>query len=859
MRSFQQQDQAMLANLAEATGNHANALYEIDDAEVDGKGLIECALVPLRDMVLFPHMSTPLQIGRERTLATVTAANQRGETLIAVAQLDSDTEDPGVDDLYTVGVEVAVGRVLRMPDGNTAVLAQGRRRVELVEVVQEEPYLVVRARPIDDPVPDLSIVPSFMRAVLALFEKCVRLNHGLPEEAYAFALNVDEPGWLADLVVSTLSLSIAERQRVLEMRDPMARLQEVHGLLGKEFAMLELEEQIHSQVQHTMDRGQREMYLREQLKTIQGELGEGDPWQQEQGELRTRIAAAGMPEEVEQRALKELERMAQMQPMTPEVGIIRNYIDVLLDLPWRTATADLLDIKRAHKILDANHYGLPKAKDRILEHIAVRMLAKGKKKLRQPILCFVGPPGTGKTSLGKSIAEALGRKFVRVSLGGVRDEAEIRGHRRTYIGAMPGRILQTMRKAGSVNPLFMLDEIDKLGNDFRGDPSSALLEVLDPEQNSTFSDHFLELPYDLSQVMFITTANYLGPLLPALEDRLEVIEFNSYTEEEKLEIARRYLVPRQLELNGLTAQKASFPDATLTALVREYTYESGVRNLERELASVCRKIARRMAEKKPAARVVQAGQLARLLGPPQFQDMQAERKDEVGVATGLAWTPAGGDLTLIEVALLQGKGGLQITGQVGEVMQESAQAALAYLRSRSAHFGVKPGLFEKTDVHLHVPEGGIAKDGPSAGITIATALISAFTKRKVRFSVGMTGEITLRGRVLPVGGLKEKILTARRAGLKTVIIPRRNEKDLADLPRQARKDLRLVLVDHLDDVLKVALNAPLKAVAPPAKAKAKPVKPKSRLAKIKASPAKKILPNPGARPAARPAARSAKR
>ncbi|MEK7786717.1 MAG: endopeptidase La, partial [Chloroflexota bacterium] len=722
----------------ESMRNRAEELADVPEASLDDDGLIECPALPLRDMVLFPRMITPLLVGREKSLAAVAAANANHETVIALTQLDPEVIDPETDDLYTLGSEVAVGRMLRMPDGTTSVLAQGRRRVEVVEFTQAEPYYRVKARVIFEPAEKSREIEALMRAVLELFKKVVSLNRSIPEEAYVYAMNVDEPGWLADLITYTINTSVAESQAVLEVADPILRLQRVSVLLGKELDVLELEDQITSQVQSEVDKSQREYYLREKMKAIQTELGEGDLWAQELNELKEKIAAANLPEEVNKVALKEVERLQQMQPMSPETGIIRTYLDWLAELPWWKKTDDNLDLARAKTILDNQHFGLPKAKDRILEYMAVRSLAKDR--VRSPILCFVGPPGTGKTSLGKSIAEALGRKFARVSLGGVRDEAEIRGHRRTYIGALPGRILQTMRRAGMVNPLFMLDEIDKMSQDFRGDPASALLEVLDPEQNHAFLDHYLDVPYDLSKVMFITTANYLGTLPPALQDRLEVIEFSGYVEEEKLEIARRFIIPRQLEENGLADTGFEFNDKVLKAMMREYTYEAGVRNLEREGANLCRKMARRMAENKALPKRITPTSLHKYLGPPQYTPPESDRADEVGVATGMAWTEAGGDTMPVEVTLMKGKGNMQVTGQIGEVMQESAQAALSYLRSQAKALDIEEGRFEKTDVHVHIPEGAIPKDGPSAGITLAAALISAFTGRKMRRDVAMTGE-----------------------------------------------------------------------------------------------------------------------
>ncbi len=769
-------------------------------------GVIEAPLLPLRDMVMFPRMVTPLFVGRDRSIEAIEVATEQGEPLITIAQRDADVTEPGPEDLFTFGTEVDIGRMLRMPDGTISMLSQGLRRVQIVEYIHLEPYIRVRALPIYEVTEKTPLTEALMRAVLALFEKAVQLNRNLPEDVYVFAMNVDEPGWLADLMAQALDLEVAERQEVLETLDPATRLQRVSILLAKELDVLELEDHIHSQVQRELDRGQREYFLREQMKVIQSELGETDVYTQEVNALRERVTEMDLPDEVRTRINKELDRLTAMPPMSPETGMIRTYLDWLIELPWSETTEDNLDVKHVEEVLESRHYGLPKAKERILEYIAVRHLAADK--MRSPILCFVGPPGTGKTSLGQSIAGALGRKFVRVSLGGVRDEAEIRGHRRTYIGSLPGRIIQTMRRAGTTNPLFMLDEVDKIGMDFRGDPAAALLEVLDLEQNHAFSDHYLEVPYDLSKVMFITTANILGPIPPALQDRMEVIEFPGYIDEEKLEIARRFLIPRQLEEHGLADTPITFTDGALRGLMREYTYEAGVRNLEREIASICRKIARLLAEGGSPPRRIKANMLARYLGPPQFIRGMTEEQDGVGIATGMAWTEAGGDLTLVEVALMPGKGNLLLTGQLGEVMQESAQAALSYTRSRSKDLGIKPDVFEKTDIHVHLPEGAIPKDGPSAGITIATALISAFTGRSVRHDVGMTGEITLRGRVLPVGGLKEKMMAAYRAGLKTVIIPKRNKKDLVEIPRRVRRRINIILAEQMDEVLAAAVLLP---------------------------------------------------
>jgi ATP-dependent Lon protease len=766
---------------------------------------VELPLLPLRDMVVFPHMVAPLFVGRERSIRAVEEALTAGDgTLVVVTQKNPEVEWPGPEDLYSVGTSVTVGRVLRMPDGNINVLAQGESRVRIVKIVQKDPFLKAQVLPIPEPVREGVAVEALMRAVLTLLEKIVQLSQQLPEDAYVAAMNVDEPGWLADFVASMVNLSLEERQNILETIDPEARLQRLSVLLGREVDVLELENRIHTRIQEEVDKSQREYFLREQMKAIQTELGEIDSGLREIEQLREKITSSGMPEEVREKALQELDRLTTMPSMSPEVAVIRTYLDWLVELPWSEQTEDNLDIAKAAEILESEHYGLEKAKERILEHIAVRQLAK--EKMRSPILCFVGPPGTGKTSMGRSIAKALGRKFVRVSLGGIRDEAEIRGHRRTYVGAMPGRIIQTMRRAGTINPLFMLDEIDKIGMDFRGDPAAALLEVLDPEQNYAFSDHYLDVPYDLSKVLFITTANVLHTVPPALQDRMEVIEFPGYIEEEKVAIAKHFLIPRQLEQHGLEPGFLSFSDKALRRIIREYTYEAGVRNLERSIAQICRKTARRVAEGKRVRRQITPAALAAYLGPPRYTELLADKEDEVGAAMGVAWTEAGGDIMPVEVSLMEGKGSLTLTGQMGDIMQESAQAALSYARSHAKELGIQGVDFDKVDIHIHVPEGAIPKDGPSAGVTMAVALISALTQRPVRHDVGMTGEITLRGRILPIGGVREKVMAAHRAGLKAFILPRKNEQDLEEIPRRIRKDMEFILVDRMEEVLPVALR-----------------------------------------------------
>ncbi len=787
----------------------------------------ELPVVPLINTVLFPHMLSPLFVGRERSVAAVEEAMAGERTILAIAQREQDSEEITPGDMYGIGVEATIQRVLKMPDGSTSIVVQGRRRMRVLEFVQEQPLLRARGVPLYGDEERTIAVEAMMRAVLSLFEKVVKLSRTLPDDSYIMAMNVDEPGWLADLIASTLPLDVPRRQEILETLDPEERLRRLSIMLTQELDVLELESRIHTQVQKEVDRSQREFFLREQMKVIQRELGQEDPLQRELHELRERVMAAGMPEAVQQKALEELERMEAMSPASPEYSVLRTHTEWLLDLPWRVQTEDIHDLIAAGHTLDRNHYGLPGVKERILEFMAVRQLAGPR--LRAPILCFVGPPGVGKTSLGRSIAEALGRKFVRISLGGVHDEAEIRGHRRTYIGAMPGRIVKAMKEAGTVNPVFMLDEIDKLGADFRGDPASALLEVLDPEQNNAFTDHYLDVQYDLSRVMFIATANLLDPVPPALLDRMEIIQLPGYTEEEKLQIARLFLVPRQIEANGLDgdsqmparerapangiAQTPSetlavsrpalvrFSDQTLRLLIRGYTYEAGVRNLEREIGAICRKVARRVAEGRSYPRLVQPALLAKYLGVPRFSHGLIEAQDTVGVAMGMSWTARGGDVMAVEVSVMDGRGQLQLTGQLGDVMKESAQAALSFARANAARLGIEAARFERIDIHIHVPEGAVPKDGPSAGITLAAALVSALTGRAVRRDVAMTGEITLRGRVLPVGGIKEKVIGAHRAGIRTIVLPIKNERDLAEVPGHVKRQLCFTYVEHMDDVL----------------------------------------------------------
>ncbi len=781
--------------------------FEPEDEEEEGV-VLERPVVPLLDTVIFPHMLSPLFVGREPSLQALEVALAADRTIVLVAQREPVEEDVTPDLLHSVGTEAVIGRVLRMPDGSTSMLVQGQRRVKILDFVQEKPYLRARVTPLYEEEPeseeDSLATEALMRASLALFEKVVKFSRNIPDDAYVAALNIDEPGDLADFIASTVQFPLEKRQDILEAVSPIERLQKLSILLAQELDVLELENKIHTEVQKEVDRSQREYFLREQMKAIQRELGQEDPLAQEVNELREKIAQRNMPPAALKKAEEELARLSLMSIAAPEVAVIRTYLDWLISLPWTEMTEDNLDLAEAARVLERNHYGLAKVKERILEFMAVRKLAP--EKMKSPILCFIGPPGVGKTSLGRSIAEALGRKFVRISLGGVHDEAEIRGHRRTYVGALPGRILQTMRQAGTVNPVFMMDEIDKIGSDFRGDPSAALLEVLDPELNSEFSDHYLEVPYDLSRVLFITTGNLVDPIPPALRDRMEIIEIPGYTEDEKLEIARRFLVPKQLEQHGLLPDQLAFTEETLLRIIRFYTYEAGVRNLEREIGSICRKVARMVAEGKRPPRMVRASSLHRFLGPPRFFYGQVEEEDQVGVATGVAVTEAGGDIMSIEVTVMEGKGNLILTGSLGEVMQESAQAALSYARANAARLGISPKTFEQSDIHIHIPEGAVPKDGPSAGVAIATALISALSQRPVRRDVVLTGEITLRGRILPIGGVKEKALATHRAGIRTFLLPKKNQPDLEEVPRNILRHLNVVMVEQMDEVLPLAFR-----------------------------------------------------
>ncbi len=719
-------------------------------------------------------------------------------------------------ELCTVGVIAEVGHRISRPGGHAHVILQGIARGVVEEIVRQDPYVVARVTRRDDSADPTPEAEAAMSAVLEQVENYISMLPNVPEEVLTMVKSVDEPGWLADLIAFSPEFTPEQRQELLEQLDPIKRLRHLSVVIQKRLNVLNLRQQIQHEAQAGMDRQQREYFLREQMRAIQKELGEGSSEETVAAELRQKVEAAGMPDEVKAKALVQIERLEQQHPFSPEIGVIRTYLEWLTELPWAVETEDRLDLNEAAKILEDDHYGLDKVKERIVEYIAVRKLAGDK--LRAPIICFVGPPGVGKTSLGRSIAHAIGRNYVRMSLGGVRDEAEVRGHRRTYVGAMPGRVIKALRDAKSRNPVMVLDEIDKVGSDaFRGDPSSALLEVLDPEQNATFSDHYLEVPFDLSKVIFITTANMLEPIPPALRDRMEIIEVSGYTEVEKLAIARNFLLPKALESHGLSTEQLTVTDDALARVIREYTSESGVRNLERELGSLARKCARRFAgDDPPESMTLDADDVAKFLGVPRYDFGLAEEQDEVGVATGAAVTSVGGDLLSIEVTIMEGKGDLILTGQLGEVMQESARAAISYARSRSLTLGLEQGFFDRRNIHIHIPAGAIPKDGPSAGITIATALISALTGRKVRKDVAMTGEITLRGKVLPIGGLREKTLAAHRGGIKTFLLPLKNAKDLAELPEVVRSGLELIQVSSLDQVLDVAF-VPLSSPAGPAK------------------------------------------
>lgn len=773
---------------------------------------IKLPLLPLRGVLVFPNMVIHLDVGRERSINALEKAMMEDNLILLVSQKDARVDEPGKDDLYRVGTLAQIKQMIKLPGGTIRVLVEGLHRGEINRCLFTEPYFTVEVTSVPDDEAKNPETEALMRSVLYQFEQYIKLSRKISPEALATVSGIEEPGRLADVIASHLSLKVPQKQEVLEAFSALSRLEKLHEFFSREMEILEIERKINLRVRKQMEKTQKDYYLREQLKAIQKELGEQDERTAEAEEYREKIARAGFPGEVEEKALKEVDRLEKMPPAAAEAVVIRNYLDWLLDLPWSHATADRLDLNRAEQILDEDHYGLQKVKERIIEYLAVRQLAE---KLKGPILCLIGPPGVGKTSLAKSIARALERNFVRISLGGVRDEAEIRGHRRTYVGALPGRIIQGMRQAKSRNPVFLMDEIDKMSTDFRGDPSSALLEVLDPEQNHAFSDHYIEVPFDLSQVMFITTANSSYSIPQPLLDRMEAIRIPGYTEEEKVEIARRHLIPKQLKQHGLSAENLQISEGAVRRIIREYTREAGVRNLERSLAGICRKVARKVVEDRQKKIRVNRQSIQSYLGIPVYRYGLAEKEDEVGVATGLAWTEAGGDLLAIEVTLMKGKGKMILTGKLGDVMKESAQAALSYIRSRAEELGLEENFYEEIDIHIHVPEGAIPKDGPSAGITIAAALASALTRRPVCKDTTLTGEITLRGRILPVGGIKEKVLAAHRAGIKNVLLPVDNRKDVSDIPENVKRKLQFLFVEHMDEVLELAIVKGKKRGLPP--------------------------------------------
>jgi ATP-dependent Lon protease len=759
-------------------------------------------ILPLRGLVIFPSAIVPLLISRGTSLKLVEDRLQDDRTLGLVSQKNPEDEAPDPEGLYSRGTAGRILKMLKYPDGSVRILVQGLRRIEVLSYTQRQPYLAARVHHLRDVLEPSQDVEAMQIAVVNQFAKFVSMIPYLPDELQVVVMNIKDPGKVSDLIASNLNISLEEKQELVSTLDVRSRLERLSSILGREIELLELGHKIQSQVQSELNKNQKDFYLRQQMKAIQRELGEGDARGAELDELRQKIDEGNLPPEALKAAERELDRLRMIPPESAEHSVVRTYLEWLIALPWTVSTEDNLDLHHARQVLDEDHYDLEKIKDRILEYLAVRKL---KQDPRSPILCFAGPPGVGKTSLGRSIARAMGRKFVRLSLGGIRDEAEIRGHRRTYIGALPGRIIQNLRQSGSNNPLIMLDEIDKLGMDFRGDPASALLEVLDPEQNFSFQDHYLDVPFDLRKVMFVTTANVLDTVPPPLRDRMEVIELAGYTEEEKLEIAKRHVVPKQLAENGLTPENLTFEDPALVRIIRAYTREAGLRNLEREIGRVCRKVARAITEGQTAPVACTPEKVRELLGPERFFSEIAERTDEPGVAVGLAWTPNGGDILFIEATRMAGKKGLTLTGSLGDVMKESAQAALSWIRSRATQLGVEADFFENSDIHLHVPAGAIPKDGPSAGVTMATAMTSLLTGRATRHAVAMTGEITLRGKVLPVGGIKEKVLAARRAGIEMVILPRRNETDLEDVPAGVRESMRFAFVDSMDEVLRHAL------------------------------------------------------
>jgi len=761
----------------------------------------ELPVLAVRDIVIFPYMIIPLFVGRDISVKAVEHALNTNRLILLLTQKDFNIEVPEPSDLYNIGTICMIMRMLRLPDGRLKILVQGISKAKALDFYQSEVFYMAKIEKIEDEaIKEITIEhEALIRTVKEQLEKVISLGKNILPDAMVIIENIDEPGRLADLIASNLGLKSDQAQEILEINNPIERLKKINEILNREIQLLTIQQKIQKDAKNEIDKTQREYFLREQLKAIQRELGDIDEKAEEITEFRKKIEEAKMPEKVKEEAEKQLKRLERMHPESAESAVIRTYLEWLTELPWSRSTEDRLDIKSAKDVLDKDHYDLEKVKERILEYLSVRKL---KDKMKGPILCFIGPPGVGKTSLGRSIAKALGREFVRISLGGVRDEAEIRGHRRTYVGALPGRIIQGIRQAGKNNPVFMLDEIDKLGMDFRGDPSSALLEVLDPEQNNSFVDHYLAVPFDLSKVMFICTGNIADTIPSALKDRMEIIYLSGYTEEEKLQIAKKYLIPKQIEEHGLNPSILKISDKAIRYIITHYTREAGVRNLEREIANLCRKVAKYVAEGKKKKFYLTAQKVPKFLGAPKYLPEEELKKEEVGVATGLAWTEAGGDVIYVEATIMKGKGNLILTGQLGDIMKESAQAALSYVKSKAKELKIEEKLFSNSDLHIHVPAGAIPKDGPSAGITMASAIASVFTGKPLRKDVAMTGEITLRGRVLPIGGLKEKVLAAKRMGIKTVIIPKRNKKDLEELPKYVKEGMKFILVESMDQVLR---------------------------------------------------------
>lgn len=773
--------------------------------------VLEAPVLALRDIVVFPHMIVPLFVGREKSIRALEEALKKDKRIILVTQKNANIDDPLTKDIFNHGVMGTILQLLKLPDGTVKVLVEGGQRVNVLEYLPGKEYFQARAQILDDAKGKADDIDALLRTVVSQFEQYVKLNKKLPADLFASIAQIDDASHLADTVASHLTLKLADKQSLLEALDVSKRLEKLFTLMEGEIDVLQVEKRIRNRVKRQMEKTQREYYLNEQMKAIQKELGEGEEGKDELSEIEERIKAAGLSKEAKEKALAELKKLRQMSPMSAEATVIRNYLDWMLTIPWKKASKIKKDLPRAQKILDEDHFGLEKIKERIVEYLAVQSRVA---KVGGPILCLVGPPGVGKTSLGKSIAKATGREFVRLALGGVRDEAEIRGHRRTYIGAMPGKILQSMKKAKTVNPLFLLDEIDKLANDWRGDPSSALLEVLDPEQNSAFNDHYLEVDYDLSNVMFVTTANTLNMSQPLL-DRMEVIRLSGYTEDEKVEITKRHLMPKQFKIHGLKKEELKVSDDVIRELIRSYTRESGVRNLEREMANLARKAVKKLTLDKTLKKVaITLKNLDEFAGVPKYFHGEIEKQNLVGITTGLAWTEVGGEILQIEAVMLPGKGKMVTTGKLGEVMQESIQAASSFVRSHAIEFGIQPNLFERRDIHVHVPEGATPKDGPSAGTAMCTSIVSVLTGIPVRKDVAMTGEITLRGRVLPIGGLKEKLLAALRSGIKTVLIPVENKKDLAEIPENVKQGLTIIPVETAHEVLSHALAAPLTPLDP---------------------------------------------